>query len=395
MKLTPLSTRILRAALTIALPLGMVASLFVACGGGVGSGGTGSFASGPITGFGSVIVNGVRFDDTPAQVEDAEGVRRSSSDLRLGMTVDIDSGPITPGPNGPTASATRIRYGSEMAGPVGSVDPAGGSFMLLGQRVTVDATTVFDDNLTNGLAGLATDSLVSVYAEFDAAAQRYRATRVEPLATGMPWRLRGLASEVDKVAQTLRIGSTTYGYAGAVGIPPDLAAGQFVRLQLALASTPPRWVVQSFSPALRVVAEGDAVSLKGLVTALGPTGSLSVNGIALDASGVSLPAGLGLGVRVEVEGTVLNGVMRVSKVVIRSDEEESGRGFDLSGAIARVDAASSTFTLRGQTVSTARPDLVYEQGTASDLRAGRRVEVHGVLSPDRLRIEATRIKFHD
>jgi hypothetical protein len=393
MKLAPLCTRTLRAALMFVLPLGVAASLFVACGGGVGSGGTGSFASGPITGFGSVIVNGVHFDDTPARVEDGDGALRSRDDLRLGMTVEIDGSAITQGASGPTASATRIRYGSEMAGPVGSVDRAGSSFMLLGQRVTVDATTVFDETLTDGLDGLATDRLVSVYAEFDAAAQRYRATRVEPLAAGMPWRLRGLASQVDASAQTLRIGSTSYGYAGAAGVPADLAAGQFVRLQLTLATAPLRWVVQSFSPALGTVAEGDAVSLKGLITSFGAAGSFSVNGRALDVGGVSLPAGLGLGVRVEVEGTVLNGVLRVSKVVIRSDEEEFGRGFDLSGMIMRVDAASGTFTLRGLNVGTARPDLVYENGSAADLRVGRRVEVHGVLSTDRLRIEATHIKF--
>ena len=51
-----------------------LALLLTGCGGGVESGGTGatpaSFASGPITGFGSVIVNGVRFDDSKAVVTD-------------------------------------------------------------------------------------------------------------------------------------------------------------------------------------------------------------------------------------------------------------------------------------------------------------------------------------
>ena len=72
-----------------------LAMLVVACGGGVGSGGTGGFASGPISGFGSVIVNGVRFDDTFATVVDGDGTTRTRDDLRLGMTVDIDSGAIT------------------------------------------------------------------------------------------------------------------------------------------------------------------------------------------------------------------------------------------------------------------------------------------------------------
>src|SRR3954451_19990538 len=38
-----------------------IAWLIVSCGGGVGTGGTGSFASGPISGFGSIVVDGVDF----------------------------------------------------------------------------------------------------------------------------------------------------------------------------------------------------------------------------------------------------------------------------------------------------------------------------------------------
>ena len=52
-----------------------------------------------------------------------------------------------------------------------------------------------------------------------------------------------------------------------------------------------------------------------------------------------------------------------------------------------------TIGLRGLTVSTARPDLRYENGTAANLVVGRRVEVKGVLAADRLRIEATNINF--
>ena len=51
----------------------LAASLLIACGGGidlaggVGSGGSG-LAEGTITGFGSVIVDGTRYDDSAAQV---------------------------------------------------------------------------------------------------------------------------------------------------------------------------------------------------------------------------------------------------------------------------------------------------------------------------------------
>ena len=52
--------------------------------------GTAAFTQGTITGFGSVIVNGVRFDDSSATVTDDDGTARSTSSLRLGMRVEID-----------------------------------------------------------------------------------------------------------------------------------------------------------------------------------------------------------------------------------------------------------------------------------------------------------------
>lgn len=369
-------------------------ALLVACGGGgggVGSGGTGGFASGPITGFGSVIVNDVRFDDTGAIVEDGDGNRRSRDDLRLGMTVDIDSGPIS----STAATATRIRYDSELRGPVGLIDVAGGSFGVLGQRVTVDATTVFAESL-GGLAGLSTGTLVEVYAVYDAAANRYRAKRVDTALAGASVQLRGLVNQLDSAAKTLRVGLITYDYTTATGVPSDLAVGQFVRLRVLATPSSGRFTVLSFGTALRGLPDADGASLKGLITAFNSSAAFSVNGRPVDASGASFPdgsAGLALGVRVEVKGDLRLGTLRATEVGIRTDQQEDNSSFELHGPIESVNAGSQTFVLRGLTVSTTRSDLRYENGTAVNLVAGRRVEVEGRLSADRLRIEATHIKF--
>jgi len=388
-------------ALLAAATLALLSAL-PGCGGGVGTGGTGgeaaAFASGPITGFGSVIVNGVRFDDTAANVEDGDGGSRGRDELRLGMTVEVDSGAITTTSTGSTASATRIRFESELVGPVGSIDAAGGSFTMLGQRVEVDSATVFDESLDGGLDGLRAGRMVEVYAVYDPAAARYRATRVERAQSDSALRLRGQLNQVDTVAQTVRVGGTTYAYAGASVVPATLAVGQYVRLRLGLATNPVRWVVQSFGAALRDLPDGDDAKLKGLISAYTSATIFSVSGRPVDASAASFPdgrTGLAVGVRVEVEGRVSGGVLRATKVSIESDEQASNRDFEISGSISAVNAAQSSFVLRGQTVSTTRQGLVYEGGAAADIKVGAKVEVRGRLSADRQRVEATRIKFDD
>ena len=367
------------------------------CGGGVGTGGTGSFASGPITGFGSVIVNDVRFDDTQAVVEDGDGNRRSRDELRLGMTVDIDSDAITTTTSGTTAAATRIRLDSELLGPVGTVDLAGASFTLLGQRVTVDSTTVFDERLSGGLSGVAVGATVQVFALFDATTARYRATRVEPASSLLAWHLRGPVADLNPALQTLRIGAMSFSYAGAGGMMANLMAGQFVRMTLSAAGQPAgHLAVLSFGTALQALADADGIKFKGLVTDYSSQSSFAVNGRAVAAAGAAFPSGtaLAVGVRVEVEGRVRNGALQASKVTLLSDQQEHDRGFELSGAITAVDAAAKTFVLRGQTVGTARSDLRYQNGTAADIKVdGRRVEVKGLLSADGRRVDATEIKF--
>jgi len=373
-------------------------SLLAACGGGGGveTGGTGgavpTAAAGPITGFGSVIVGGVRYDDSVAEVDDGDGARRSRDELRLGMTVDIEAGAITEASGVARAVARRIRVDSALAGFVSAVDVAGEGFTVLGQRVLVDAATVFDERLVGGLAGLAPGVAVEVYAEFDAALQRYRATRVEPATAGSGLlRLRGPVAEVNPVLRTLRIGSATYRYDRADGVPATLAAGTWVRLRLAFDPSPLAvWEVQRFTLAQRDWPEADEVRLEGRVAAR--SGSrFVIDGREVDGSGIGLPPELVVGVRAEVRGTLRGGVLRATRLQLRSEGELSGREFEIEGVVSSVDAVAGQLVLRGLAISTRRPDLRVDNGTLADVVAGRRVELRARLAPDRRTLEATRI----
>lgn len=111
-----------------------------ACGGGSSAdlSGTGkkSQIDGTITGFGSIIVDGVRYTTNGTDV-DADGVSGSLDDLSVGMvvTLEVDE----------QGNALFVRYRDNVEGEVTSVDLAAERFVVLGQVVQVDALTTFDD----------------------------------------------------------------------------------------------------------------------------------------------------------------------------------------------------------------------------------------------------------
>jgi hypothetical protein len=162
-----------------ALAIGLSATL-VACGGGgsdvagIGTGGTGSFSVWPMGGFGSVIVNGVRYDDSSAGVLDDDGNRSSRDAPRLGMVVEVRG---TVSGDRVTGTASEVVYAAEIKGPVTAADAAGGTLTVFGQVIRVTPRTVYDD-IGGGLSGVAVGNVVEVYPLVDAN-RRLDATRID------------------------------------------------------------------------------------------------------------------------------------------------------------------------------------------------------------------------
>lgn len=104
-------------------------------------------SSGVITGFGSIYVNGVRYDTATAEVEFEGKGLMTEADLRLGMRVKMKASR-----SGDTRVATRIVFDKDLKGPVSlvtpdAINPELGTLAVLGQTVVVDAYTVFDRNV--------------------------------------------------------------------------------------------------------------------------------------------------------------------------------------------------------------------------------------------------------
>lgn len=382
------------------------AALLVACGGGGGADASpganapatpvaaaSSYSEGTITGFGSVIVGGVRYDDSAASVTDDDDNSRSRGDFRLGMTVQVDAGAVDRA--NASALALRIRMGNEIVGPVGAVDVAASTLTVLGQTVLVTSSTVFDESLVGGLAAVRAGQVLEVYGILDPANGRVVATRVELEDSATVYKLRGAITALDAAARTFSINGQVISYAGlpAAGVPPGLSNGQIVRVLLSTTQVNGQWVATALRGGLRLPPALPDAKVEGAITAFTSSTSFTINGLVVDATNASFPdgtAGVVLGARVEVSGRVVDGVLVATKVEVEERRTQGVRPLELRGEMGNLNTAAKTFALRGVTVWYGGA-VDYRDGTEASLANGARVEVRGVLSTDRTRLEARRI----
>ncbi|HEX3139371.1 MAG TPA: DUF5666 domain-containing protein [Rhizobacter sp.] len=378
--------------------IGFLAGQLAGCGG-VDSGGTGQTVQsmqaesvGRISGFGSVIVNGVRFDDTQASVTDDEGVLHLRTDLQLGMVVEI-AGEVHG--NSGTGVARNIQFHSEIAGPVQSINLQSGRLVVLGQAVQIDADTLIS-GYANGLASVAVGDLLEVFAFYDPNSAVYAATRIERKTTLASFKLRGRLSGLDN--SSFFIGGARIDYSAiAPSALPQLANGLAVRVSLQTVPVAGRWVATTVRAAQNSIPDATEAEVEGYVAGFVSSANFVVSGVLVDASGpgVRFQHGsvnqLANGVRAEVKGEMRNGVLVASEV----DLKQQGGGnqeFELHGAVESVNAAAQTFVLRGVAVAyDAKTN--FTSGSATQLVVGAQIEVRGVPVAGSASLLAQKIKF--
>lgn len=227
----------------------LAGTTLVACGGGGGGSsvpgnhssstpGTGSpvettVAQGVVTGFGSVIVNGVHFDVKDANIN-VDGSSEVESDLGVGQLVRITGSINADGLHG---KATSLEAESRLRASIDSIDltvdvntgVATGVVVALGQNILITADTFYEDGL------LATDLKagdfikVSAYTNADG---DLVATRIEKLTgseIGQVF-LSGTVANLDTTAKTFTIDDVVVDYSKATisDLPNKLLANGLV-----------------------------------------------------------------------------------------------------------------------------------------------------------------------
>ena len=349
----------------------LVLSVFIsACGGGgggsVASGGIGGtgVTSGTVSGFGSVFVNGIEFETDGASrdiddVTDISDGRDDNTVLGIGMVVTITG---TVNADGVTGTADSIVYDDDVEGPVSALvaDPDGvtKSFAIFNTAVVVNRnSTVF---VSTDFGSLVQNDLLEVSGYFGADGKLY-ATRVEKNGVLVPGvskvEIKGEVSGFDGI-NTFMLGGVSVSFDAATefeDLPGTVQNGQFVEVE-GMLNDPPVSIAAS-----RIeLEEGgfgdevDEISLEGIVTDFNDISSFRVSGQRVDASNatfapVALKTSIADGARVEVEGSIVNGILKAAEV------EQRGGDVQVSAIVVSTDNAAGTIRLlvvQGQPVIT-------------------------------------------
>ncbi|MDH5409732.1 MAG: DUF5666 domain-containing protein, partial [Gammaproteobacteria bacterium] len=134
--------------------------------------------TGAITAFGSVYVNGVKYETDNANVY-IEGGAASESDLRVGMMVSVRTAD--------GSSAESIHHADDVEGFVIANNIAvDGTLNVMGQTVTVDSSTVFESHVAGvgAPADIAVGNIVEVTGSSDGMGS-VLATRLEVKAVDL------------------------------------------------------------------------------------------------------------------------------------------------------------------------------------------------------------------
>lgn len=336
-------------------------------------------SNGVITGFGSVVVNGVRFNTDDASFDSHNG-QLSENALDLGMVVNV-VGRTTA--DGSVVNAQSVSYFATAEGPVADISFGQGTFSVLGQTFNVDANTRFVDRRFEQLR---IGDLVEVSAVGDN--QLWTATRVEFYTQLQDdYDVTGFVSALDTSAQTFTLGGLTIDYSRA-DVDGTLSDGALVNVEAPVLPQGTTWQVLDVDVLRNEAPESRGqLVLEGLIESITEDQLTLTNGSVVtmnaDTSVVNARlSDLAVGNRVVIRATrtddglvanqvrvVLENLIQASGTVTERDNNEirvNGTEFDVNDATSIVDTRVS-------------PPL---QITLADIVVGDQVEVSGFYDED-------------
>ena len=366
----------------------IVALLIVACGAGGDSRTAGidrgGIGSGPVSGFGSIWLNGSRYETSGADVF-VNGQLATESELRIGQVVLIRAIYGSGDPVGQT-----VVYESSLQGPVSAVDIAGNNITVLGQQVLINAVTSFGSGIDPAdISGLKVDDIVEVSGLVDDQ-ERIVATRIDLQGAPYEIQLNGVVSDLVS-GVSFKVGDQLVDYSSATtidgfsgGAPENgdrvrVTGDGFGSLSEIIAET------VSFR-GLPGVADGDEGEVEGLITDfIGPQ-NFRLAGIPVTATAQTVyeggsSANLADNVRIEAEGEFDNtGTLIADKI----EFEDEGDSF-LEAIVDPAGVSGDTVSVFGITVLVTGQTALEDKSDADE----RFFSIGDIIAGDTLRVEGS------
>ena len=315
----------------------------------VRTGGTGKyFAFGVIEDFGSIVVNGVHYDDTQANIIIDGNPGQPRAALKLGMVVEIEGDRSA---DGATGRADVVRVNRTLFGQVERLDTSSGGLGVLSQTVSTNPQTRYE-----GMAGLATVAIgdwVAIHGLSDPAKNTLVATLVERLpapATGQS-EIRGIAGHEHD--GRFRIGGLGV---SAPGVAVD--NGGYVAVKGVLDPASGVLVATSVVVTAEVDVEEEAeTEVEGYADDVRSHTDFTVAGVVVDANRASFSGGtdkdLKQGVRLVVEGVMRNGVLVAEEIEFKGLSQKtatrSSAKVEVEGFVS-LFASADEFVVNGRRV---------------------------------------------
>ncbi len=322
-------------ALRGAVSLAVGALALAACGGsgtqtaGIDRGGVTTPVSvvGPITGFGSIVVNGVHYNVDKATVV-VDGDPATTSDLELGQVVTLVGERDA---SGSTGTANQVLFQTNVRGPIAALDTAASEITVLDQKVIAGSSTVFDlGGLPAAFGSLRVGDLVAV-SGFVSAHGAVEATRIQSVMASSGLLAFGIVSNLDTALLRFNLGALVVDYSQAALIEGFASGGPSNgdRVLVRATSTAPSGALLAREVRRAEDEEAQAgheAEVEGLITRFASAMDFDVGGRPVTTTTATTYQGgtagaLGLNVKVEIEGSVnASGVIVAARIEIEGSE---------------------------------------------------------------------------
>ncbi len=278
---------------------------------------------GPITGFGSIIVNGVHYEIDRAQIR-VNGDTAAAADLALGQLVTVKG---TRDASAPRGQADNVSFDANVEGPVESIDVGAGRLVVLGTPVTTNEMTVIDlGSRPPAITSLALGERVQV-SGFVGANGAIAATRIAARPALSRLRVRGTVTNLNRAAARFEINLLTVDYRSAAvieGFPTgEPREGDEVVVEGTRLIGRTELIAEELSLAESELEDGGQTEIEGLITRFVSPLDFDVSGAAVTTSSATVYEGgsaadLQLNVKIKVEGTVNGtGAIEARKIEVK------------------------------------------------------------------------------